>query len=1215
MRRIPRYSILLIIWTLVFWLAFILMLPAQSTHRFTNIHFYQLNTSHGLSDNYIQDMCTDRTGNLWLGTGDGLSMFNGKSVVKYFPKEHPQLRNNNIRQVLCDAQNRIWVMTHGGYVTVIDQKRQFHLVGLWNEEKRIPVRKLIYTNSKGVILFTSDAQYVIDPEITVPELDSLNLSHFVPFRVSGFEEIQKQSFRQIQLWIDDKYIFSQNDGYYIVDYGQNTVSKKHPVTNTHFLCYWHKDKILSFETAQRRMQAIDPATGEVSFPFDTIVDQHGKHIQGRVTSGHIFYPGLYIFTTTRHGIYIYDAYFNQLFNQRHNAADPTTLVNNSPTLITTDSTGWIFIGAMPNGVSYFKSNAVIGQQSIFMDERGNSYDGYINNIATLDNDNYYISTNEDLILWKRSTNKAEFLINRASKDISPDEEEINYVIFDNKKQLWAAIPNHGHKVFDQNNKLIKSINLGTPENPRVYENHTRHMVMGPDNHMWISTSRGLFRINTSTFEVSRPPYAKLDTLSNKLISRVWFQDKNNIWIATNIGAFHYDIAADKLTVHNKDNGLIYNNVFTFNKDQQGNIYIGTETGLDILLTNGKRKRITTDDGLLFGRVEALLLDKKNRMWIGNDVGISCFSIADSTIKIFDERYGLSVQGFRLNGYHQNSDDELIWGTERGLQYFYPDELYDQEIRLLTTINRIETRDVVTDLTRTENIDLAPGNNYVTFYFTTIDYSTHLRTYYQYKLDGYDEKWITVFDQNSVRYNSLKPGSYTFSVRASNDGKVWVDAKNKVSMKLASYFWDRWWFKILIIGALLFAVYSLVASITRKQKQRTEELETEVVINYFASRINTHQTTDELLWDVAKNCISKLKFADCVIYLLDEEKNVLVQKAAYGPKSPDKTSISDPMDIKVGEGIVGYVASTGQPELIRDTTKDPRYIVDDMMRQSELAVPMILDGKVIGVIDSENPKKNFFNQRHLSILNTIAVLCVNQIQRNRSEEEKQKTKIELLENKQKAAESRLQSLRLQMNPHFLFNALNSIQQMILANEEMVATRYLSRFSKLLRSILIHSDKETITLKEELDILKLYVELESVRFKEAFSYEIHCEDDIDTDEVKIPTLLIQPFVENAIWHGLMHKEGKRKLRISFTDMEDYVQCVIEDNGIGRQKAAQLKLSTGSDKKHTGKGIQVSIERLNALQKNGGPSGSMTIKDLTDADGNPSGTRVEINLPIQN
>jgi len=156
---------------------------------------------------------------------------------------------------------------------------------------------------------------------------------------------------------------------------------------------------------------------------------------------------------------------------------------------------------------------------------------------------------------------------------------------------------------------------------------------------------------------------------------------------------------------------------------------------------------------------------------------------------------------------------------------------------------------------------------------------------------------------------------------------------------------------------------------------------------------------------------------------------------------------------------------------------------------------------------------------------------------------------------------------------------------------------------------------ISLKEELDILKLYVEIEFVRIKKTFNYQIDCEEDIDIDEVKIPTLLIQPFVENAIWHGLMHKEGMRNLKISFTEQGDVIQCIVEDNGIGRQKAKEMKISTGSDKKHTSKGIEVSLERLKTMKKNGGPPGSMHIHDLVDAQGNPTGTRIEINLPIQN
>ena len=188
-------------------------------------------------------------------------------------------------------------------------------------------------------------------------------------------------------------------------------------------------------------------------------------------------------------------------------------------------------------------------------------------------------------------------------------------------------------------------------------------------------------------------------------------------------------------------------------------------------------------------------------------------------------------------------------------------------------------------------------------------------------------------------------------------------------------------------------------------------------------------------------------------------------------------------------------------------------------------------------------------------------------------------------------------------------------MILANEEMVATKYLSRFSKLLRAILVHSDKETISLREELEILKLYVELESIRFKESFQYKIVCDDMIDTEEIKIPTLLVQPFVENAIWHGLMHKEGDRILKVEFTEEDDFIKCIIEDNGIGRQKASENKIIAGQEKKHTSKGIEVSKERLKTMRTKDGMEGSIKIIDLGVNNGDPTGTRIEIYFPIQN
>lgn len=174
------------------------------------------------------------------------------------------------------------------------------------------------------------------------------------------------------------------------------------------------------------------------------------------------------------------------------------------------------------------------------------------------------------------------------------------------------------------------------------------------------------------------------------------------------------------------------------------------------------------------------------------------------------------------------------------------------------------------------------------------------------------------------------------------------------------------------------------------RARNERLES--VIHYFATSLYGKNTVEEILWDVTQNCISQLDFEDCVIYLLDEEQEKLVQKAAYGPKNPRDYEIYQPIEIPLGKGIVGSVALSGKAEMIADTSKDARYISDDIVRLSEIAVPLIYQDKVIGVIDSEHRDKGFFQPFHLTMLTTIASLCCNKIVETRAEEERKKAQL-------------------------------------------------------------------------------------------------------------------------------------------------------------------------------------------------------------------------------
>lgn len=1197
---------------IVLGLAFVWESASQS-----NIAFSHLNTSNGLSYLGVADMCTDQRGNLWIATGNGLNVFNGKEVERYFATEYPQLQNSNITQVACDTNNRIWVMSAGGHITIIDEKRKFHGVKLLNKDQFIGTRKIVESKPGNLKLYTSVGHFELKPDTYLPAYDSLTMEQFVKLPITGFDTLQKKRFTQIFSYDENQYLYITEETFYRVNYATNRVEKKYLIPHCTALTKLHDQSLLYFDREEAQVKAIDLETEAITYPFRGIRDQFGREIKATFTFGNRINDGTIILSTTNAGIYIYNLREDRVYSHTHHFADASTISSDNTGVIEVNSFGWVFVDCNPDGISYFNSQAVISNQSVFVDKQGNGYDGLIFGIASTDNSTYYLGTPDGLIEWNRDANTTHFLeFKDANGQSLTDDQQFTSILIDPYDHIWATTFTKGVIVFNRERKLLRHIDQTGQPGYTIKLERVARLSMGPDGYVWACGKNGICRIDPVTFKVDNfkdQPLAKFDST---YCVPLLFADKSNLYFATsNKGVFHYHLETGEMQQFSTREGLIYNGIYDLGIDSNRNVYVATPHGLSILYPNGKIKNLKQKDGLLMDRAEGLLLDSHNRMWIGNDIGLARFDPADSSLVTYDERYGLSIYGFRVGAYFKMPNGEFMFGTPKGIQYFHPDSLSRLKISFPTLIHKIESKDVVANISGSETFSLPSSNRQVTFYFNSVDFSPHVRTYYEYQLTGIDDRWIKLVDQNAVRYNALPSGQYVFKVRVSNDNRNWQDAANEVTIRIAKPFYQEWWFRIaglLLLGGMGWIAYR---RLRQKQLQQREQLETESVVNYFASQINQHKDREAMLWDVAKNCISKLNLEECVIYLLDSVRKVLVQKAAYGPKNPKEYTIAQPIEIPLGQGITGYVAQSKKPEIVNNTEKDPRYIVDDDRRLSEMAVPIVVDNEAIGVIDSEHPRRNFFTQKHLSLMTTISILTANQIQRIQAEEEKQKAEIEILQNKQKATESRLQSLRLQMNPHFLFNALNSIQQMILANEEMVATRYLSRFSKLLRSILIHSDKEMISLKEELDILNLYVELESVRFKEAFSYEIACDVDIDTEEVKIPTLLIQPFVENAIWHGLMHKEGMRHLRIAFSEEGEFVHCTIEDNGIGRQKAKEMKISTGQDKKHQSKGIEVSLERLKAMQKNGGQPGSMEIHDLKDPQGHPAGTRVEIRLPILN
>lgn len=207
-------------------------------------------------------------------------------------------------------------------------------------------------------------------------------------------------------------------------------------------------------------------------------------------------------------------------------------------------------------------------------------------------------------------------------------------------------------------------------------------------------------------------------------------------------------------------------------------------------------------------------------------------------------------------------------------------------------------------------------------------------------------------------------------------------------------------------------------------------------------------------------------------------------------------------------------------------------------------------------------------------------------------------------KAQVADTEMKALRAQMNPHFIFNSLNSINNYISKNEPKQATEYLNKFAKVMRLILENSEKKSISLADELKSLELYMQLESRRLDNKFNYTIKIADDIDAENTLVPPMILQPFVENSIWHGITNKEGKGNILIDISKNSQMLRCIIDDDGVGRQKTEAINKA----KNHLSLGMKITKARIDIINKTKSTEGNVELFDLT------KGMRVRLNLPFE-
>ncbi len=378
------------------------------------------------------------------------------------------------------------------------------------------------------------------------------------------------------------------------------------------------------------------------------------------------------------------------------------------------------------------------------------------------------------------------------------------------------------------------------------------------------------------------------------------------------------------------------------------------------------------------------------------------------------------------------------------------------------------------------------------------------------------------------------------------------------------------------------------------------------VQYFPKQINTYNNISPSIFIKQFNADDSIYNINNEIELKATTKNITIHLIGVALKSDGKLKFqyrllptdSSWITTEVGEDIIRYSSLASNNYFF-----ECKAINEDGV-----------DSKMILKIKFTINKPWYLQWWFFMFCLVFVGFCTYLIYSYRSKKNQQKLVDDLAKSKieEELRKSQLTSLKAQMNPHFLFNALNSIQEFIILNDKQQANIFMGKFADLMRLTLDMSNKNEVVLEDEIKSIKLYLELEALRFEEQFAYEIVVDESVAVTEIYMPPMLVQPYIENAVKHGLLHKKGDKKLSVSFSLKDSQtLNCKIFDNGIGRKRSSEINQQR--QKKHTSfatGATQIRLDLLNIKRKD---SISVIFFDLKDETGNATGTEVIINIPI--
>jgi ligand-binding sensor domain-containing protein len=739
------------------------------------------------------------------------------------------------------------------------------------------------------------------------------------------------------------------------------------------------------------------------------------------------------------------------------------------------------------------------------------------------------------------------------------DENITSVLNQNNKFIWVGSQS-GLLRFDGVQFTYYAIG---PDNN---SNYVRCLIQDREDNVWIGSHSGLYRYKDNSFST----YDKVNGPGNAFVYQIFRDNKGDLWMTSeNNGIYRYSQGYFKRFGLN--DGLTSNTSLAGLQDATGRLIFGTSNGLTEFYKEKFHTIPLTPE--LKGAHDVLYLASDNKLWIGGHNGVA--SLIWKNNKPESKFYPINFNGdFHVYGICEDDQHNIYIGTQHaGLLKLQGDSIVNigykfgwkyEDFFTLKYFNgylfAASLDGLLITNTKTNTLDrvtINDGLNSELVY--SIEFAQNNQVLWIGTNQGINKFDLTKYFANKTKDIRSYGKQEGFAGVECNSNGIWEDKDGTL------------WF-----GTVSGVVKHEPFNLKQNKIQNSTVIENIKLFN-----------EDTILKDhsVLPYNLNTITFGYSGICLTNPDK-VLYQKKLEGLdkewSAPSNEDYSKYANLKPGN--YAFKVKSCNDEGVWDTNENTFYFT--------IAAPFYLTWWFILIVVV----------LVVSVIYTIFKIRIISIAKKQHEDFSRKVEMSKIE---------LKALRSQMNPHFIFNSLNSIQHYIFHSKTDEAIKYLSKFARLVRIILNNSDKPTVTVEEDIEALKLYLELEQMRFEGKFEYELIIDPSVDTDYDVMPPMLMQPYVENAILHGLNPSPKKGKLNIHLSAKNNFLICTITDNGIGREKSAEIK-HTMPKSKHKSLGMKITEDRLKILNEINNSQLSVTITDLRE--GNESkGTQVQLFIPL--